>query len=156
MSPAEKGDTSQAVPTTPDEATPEYSDGMKEAWAAAHKELPQVQGTEKVLNKIGMSTIYYAYSYPPLPHQFAKIFYACFLSSTDLCREARVQDALTLSPGEQAVLSTLTTPEKALMDTPQVAETIRKGVNKFIEAVPSLIKVLDEVAKVHSFIGGTY
>ena len=61
VSPARARDTSQAVPTTSDVATPVYSDGMKEAWAAAHKELPQVQGTEKVLSKIGMSTIYYAY-----------------------------------------------------------------------------------------------
>lgn len=59
----------------------------------------------------------------------------------NFCREAHVQDAFTLSA--------LTTPAKALVDTPQVAETIRKGANKFTE-------VLDEVANVHPFISGTY
>ena len=41
------------------------------------------------------------------------------------------------------------------MDTPQIAETIQKGVDTFMEAVPSLMKALDEVAKIHPFISGT-
>lgn len=42
----------------------------------------------------------------------------------------------------------------ALLDTSQVADIIEKGVNTFMEAVPSLMKALDEVAKVHPFISG--
>jgi hypothetical protein len=40
------------------------------------------------------------------------------------------------------------------MDTPEIAEAILKGVNTFMEAVPPLLKSLDEVAKVHPFISG--
>jgi len=61
---------------------------------------------------------------------------------------------LTLTPGEQSVVGTLIVPVKALLDTPQIAETIEKGVNTFMEAVPSLMKALDEVAKIHPFISG--
>jgi hypothetical protein len=42
----------------------------------------------------------------------------------------------------------------ALVNTPQIADAIEKGVNTFMEAVPALMKVLDEVAKVHPFISG--
>lgn len=59
-----------------------------------------------------------------------------------------------LSQGQQAVVDTLAVPAKALMDTPQIAESIQKGVNTFMEAVPILMKALDEVAKVHPFISG--
>ena len=31
----------------------EHSDSLKDAWTAAHRELPQAKGTEKILNKIG-------------------------------------------------------------------------------------------------------
>ena len=41
-----------------------------------------------------------------------------------------------------------------MLDTTQIADTIEKGVNTFMEAVPSLMKALDEVAKVHPFISG--
>ena len=41
------------------------------------------------------------------------------------------------------------------MDTSQIAETIQKGVNTFMEAVPPLMKALDEVAKIHPFINGS-
>lgn len=40
------------------------------------------------------------------------------------------------------------------MDTPQIAETIQKGVNTFMEAVPPLMDALDAVAKIHPFITG--
>jgi hypothetical protein len=63
---------------------------------------------------------------------------------------------LTLSPGQEAVVDTLTVPAKALLDTPQIADVIEKGVNTFMEAVPSLMKALDEVAKVHPFISGEF
>jgi len=59
-----------------------------------------------------------------------------------------------LSPGQQTVVDTLAAPAKALMDTPQIAESIHKGVNTFMETVPILMKALDEVAKVHPFISG--
>ena len=62
---------------------------------------------------------------------------------------------MTLSPGQQTVVDTLIVPVKALMDTPQIADNIQKGVNTFMEAVPTLMKALDEVAKVHPFINGT-
>ena len=34
---------------------PTYPDNLKEAWAAAHKELPKAQGVEKFLNRVGTS-----------------------------------------------------------------------------------------------------
>ena len=54
---------------------------------------------------------------------------------------------MTLSDGQQAVVNTLAVPAKALVDAPQIANAIEKGVNTFME-------VLDEVAKVHPFISG--
>lgn len=44
--------------------------------------------------------------------------------------------------------------KKTSMDTPQIAEAIQKGVKAFMEAVPPLLKALDEVAKTYSFISG--
>ena len=52
------------------------------------------------------------------------------------------------------MVDTLAVPVKGLMDTPEIAATIEKGVNTFMEAVPALMKALDEVAKVHPFISG--
>ena len=52
------------------------------------------------------------------------------------------------------MVDTLAVPVKSLMDTPQIAENIQKGVNMFMETAPALIKALDEVAKVHPFISG--
>ena len=78
----------------------------------------------------------------------------CLPFSTDFQWKGDVQNSLTLSPGQQTIVNTLAVPAKALMDTPQVAETIQKGVNTFMEAVPVLMKALDEVAKVHPFISG--
>ena len=49
----------------------------------------------------------------------------------------------------------LVLPVKASADTPQIAEDIRNGTNTLMDVVPSLIKALDEVAKVHPFICGT-
>ncbi|KAF9644577.1 hypothetical protein BDM02DRAFT_928516 [Thelephora ganbajun] len=65
---------------------------------------------------------------------------------------ANVQDRLSLSPGQQTVVDTLGVPAKALMDASHIAETIHNGVNMLMEAVPSLMRALDEVAKVHPFI----
>jgi hypothetical protein len=44
---------------------------------------------------------------------------------------------------------------QALAGTSQIAAAIEEGVNTFMETVPALIKVLDEVAKHHPFISGT-
>lgn len=52
------------------------------------------------------------------------------------------------------MIDTLAAPAKALLDTTQIADTIQTGVNTFMEAVPTLMKALDEVAKVHPFISG--
>jgi hypothetical protein len=41
------------------------------------------------------------------------------------------------------------------MDTPQISEAIQKGVNTFMETVPTLIKALDEVVKNKQFVSGT-
>ena len=62
---------------------------------------------------------------------------------------------MTLSSGQQTVVETLAEPAEALMDASGLAETIHRGVNTFMEAVPPLMKALDEVAKIHPFINGT-
>lgn len=46
-------DARQTVSATPDNPIPAYSDSFKAAWTAAHKEVPQAQGAQKFLNKIG-------------------------------------------------------------------------------------------------------
>ena len=50
--------------------------------------------------------------------------------------------------------NTLAVPARALMDMTPIAETIQEGVNAFMDAVPVLMKALDEVAKIHPFISG--
>ena len=73
----------------------------------------------------------------------------------DLHKE-QVQNAVTLSDGQQAIVNTLVVPANALANTPQIADAIEKGVNTFMEAVPALMKALDEVAKIHPFISGMF
>lgn len=89
-----------------------------------------------------------------IPHPFHLFSLRIFHSSADLEREEDIQGTASLSPGQQTVLNTLATPVKALMNTPQIAETIRKGVDTFMEVAPPLMKALDEVAKIHPFISG--
>ena len=48
---------SNSTNVTPGDAVPAYSDSFKEVWAAAHRDVPKAQGAEKVLNKIGGSTV---------------------------------------------------------------------------------------------------
>ena len=52
------------------------------------------------------------------------------------------------------MVDTLAVPAKTLMDTTRIAVTIQKGVDTFTEAVPILVKALDQVAKIHPFIYG--
>lgn len=52
------------------------------------------------------------------------------------------------------MVNILAVPAKALLDGPHIADAIEKGVNTFMETVPSLMKALDEVAKIHPFISG--
>ena len=130
----DKDDASRSIVESSENSPPAYSNTLKEAWEAAHKELPHARGAEKVLDKIGGP------SYFPHPHRLP--------SHAVLGRTANVQEALTLSSEQQAVVDTF-------MDTSKIAETIHKGVNTFMEAVPPLMKLLDEVAKIHPFISGT-
>ena len=53
--PNDKEDVPQATIESPENVMSTYSNTVKEAWEAAHKELPHVHGAEKVLNKIGGS-----------------------------------------------------------------------------------------------------
>ena len=124
------------TPAIADPDVPQYSDAIKEAWNAANAELPQAHGVEKFLNRVGTSIV-------SVPQRLP----------ADVCEET-VQNVVTLSAGQQAVVDTLAAPAKALVDTPQIADTIEKGINAFMEAVPVLMKALDEVAKVHPFISG--
>ena len=94
--------------------------------------------------------IFTEYSYPYL----AAIANVDFPFSTDFYWKEGIQDSLTLSPGRQAVGDTLAVPARALMDMTPIAETIQEGVNTFMDAVPVLMKALDEVAKIHPFISG--
>ena len=136
--PSVKRDVQQTM--TPSDAVPAYPDSFKEAWAGAHKELPQAQGAEKFLNKIGGCPCSRQAYLPLNPH-----FHY---------RKEHVQKTLTLSSSQRAVVDTLATPVKALMDTPQIAETIKKGVNTCMGVIPPLVEALDAVAKIHPFIGG--
>ena len=119
-----------------DPNAPQYSGTMKKAWDAANAELPQARGVEKFLNSAGMPIVLV----PQPPHADNE--------------KAKVEKAVTLSDGQQAVVNTLATPAKALMNAPWIADDIEKGVNTFMETVPVLMKALDEVAKVHPFIAG--
>ena len=66
-----------------------------------------------------------------------------------------MQDSLAVSP-DLDVVDALAVPAKALANTTQVTDLIQKGGNTFMEAVPSLVRALDEVAKIHPFIGGKH
>ena len=69
--------------------------------------------------------------------------------------KGKVQNAMTPSDGQQAVVNASAAAAKALVDAPQIADAIEKGVNTFMEAAPVFMKVLDEIGKVHPFISGT-
>lgn len=143
----EKDNSPQIVAVTADGPVPEYSDSLKGACTAVHQELPRPQGAEKFLNKIGASNIAF------IPRLAAIVdTLPCFC--TNFYREGDFRDSTSLSPEQQTVVDTLAVPVRALMDTPQITETIREGVNTFMETVPVLMKALDEVAKVHPFIYG--
>jgi hypothetical protein len=58
--------------------------------------------------------------------------------------------------GEVTVANTLMAPAQALTKTPAIVDAIEKGFNGVLEVVPPLMKALDEVAKVHPFIAGTF
>ena len=122
--------------TITDPNAPQYSNAMKEAWNAANAGLPQARGVEKFLNSVGTLIV-------SVPQPFC--------AEVD---EEKVQNAVTLSDGQQAVVNTLAAPAKALMNAPRIADDIEKGVNTFMETVPVLMRALDEVAKVHPFIAG--
>ena len=68
--------------------------------------------------------------------------------------KGNVQNAVTLPDGQQAVFDALAVPAKALMDTPQIAADIEKGVNTFMEAAPILMSALDRLADIHAFVAG--
>ena len=144
-----KKDAPQTVAVTTGGPIPEYSDNLKEAWTATHRELPRAQGVEKFLNKIGTLIIRSS-----IHSHLAVIVDADLPFSTDFYRKGGIQNSLILSPGQQTVVDTLAVPAKALMDTTRITETIQKGVDTFMEAVPILMKVLDEVARIHPFISG--
>ena len=122
--------------TIADPDVPQYSDAMEEAWSAGNVEPPQTHGAERFLNDVGMLVV----SVP-------RGFYA------DV-NKGKIQDAVMLSVGQQAAVDTLAAPALDLLNTPQIADTIEKGLSTFMEAVPVLMKALDEVAKVHPFISG--
>ena len=61
---------------------------------------------------------------------------------------------MTISPEKQALMETLTAPAEALMDLPQIADTIHKGMEAFMDAVPPLMDALDKIAEIHPFIKG--
>lgn len=66
-----------------------------------------------------------------------------------------MQNDLTLSDGQQAVDDTTPVQVPIFASTSKIAAAIEEGVSDFMETVPALIRVLDEVAKVHPFISGT-
>jgi len=145
VSPNAEDGASQNPTVASDNHIPGYSDGLKEAWTAAHQELPRAHGAEKFLNKIGMSII-------RLISRHTRGDRSTF--NADVSRKADFESSVTLSPGQQTVVNTLVVPVKALVNTHQIADNIQKGVNTFMETVPTLMKALDEVAKVHPFISG--
>jgi len=124
------------TPTIADSNVPQYSGAMQEAWNAANVELPQAHGVEKFLNTLGTLIVL-------IPRRLC--------ANVD---KGQVQNAVTLSDGQETVVDTLAVPSKALMDASQIANAIEKGVNTFTETIPVLMKALDEVAKVHPFIAG--
>ena len=51
----EKDASSKALVTAA--VVPSFPDNLKEAWAAANKQLPQAKGAEKFLNRVGPSNL---------------------------------------------------------------------------------------------------
>ena len=135
---------SQATAVTLNDAIPAYADSLKEAWAGAFQKPPETQRAEKSLNVIGMLRFLLSPVVVVVVH---------LSSDADSARKEKAQD--TLAPLQGQLVNRFTVTMEAVMDTPQIAETIQNGVNTFMEAVPSLMKALDEVAKIHPFISGT-
>ena len=60
-----------------------------------------------------------------------------------------------LSQGQKDTVTAWAPMVEAVVTTPQVAGTIQKEVVTLVDAVPVLMNGLNEVAKIHPFIGGT-
>jgi hypothetical protein len=127
----DKGITQKTTRTSEDDSALGSSSSLREVWVAANQESPREHVTGGLLSGLGGSI---TNGYLPF--------------SADFGWEVNVQKNLAPPPGQQIVVT------KASMDTPEIADAILKGVNTFMEAVPPLLKSLDEVAKVHPFVSG--
>lgn len=117
------------------EVSSSFSPDLVEAWNVSHKEAAKVDKVTGFLNKIGMN-------------------FSDAISGLVLKLSHFIEDASAGTAGTQTVINTVMAPLQALAESSGVAEAIEKGVNGFLEAMPTLMKALDEVAKVHPFISG--
>lgn len=133
------------------EVTSSSSNGLREAWTAAHNDQHQEHRAERYLNKIGRLIMY-----SRVPESLIHLFHCQYvlLFSANFLLKAKVQSAFTPSEGQLAVVKALATPAKELMGQPLISEAIHKGVDSFMDAVPPLVKALDEIARIHPFIAG--
>ena len=129
-------ETPSNTSTIADPDVPRHSEVMREAHNVTNVEFPQPRGVERFLSSVGRLTL-----------SIQRRLHA------DINKEI-VEEKVTLSEGHQVVLSTFAAPTMLLLDTPQIADGIEQGVNAFMETVPVLMKALDEVARIHPFIGG--
>lgn len=63
---------------------------------------------------------------------------------------------LGAAQGDGAIAQQYTTTQsvRTAYDS-EAMKTVRDGVNALVDSLPGLVKALDEVAKLHPFIGGT-
>ena len=99
---------------------------------------PQTTETESLLNKIGEpDTVSY------------KRF--CLLTSDRI-----TDDMTTTDQDTNGLVLTMVQPVKELLESSDTMKAIEKGVNAFMEDIPWLMKGLDEIARIHPVVTGTF
>lgn len=113
-----------------DKSLPDLPGNLAEVYRALNRDTTPVGLFEKYLNKIGKFT----------------------RRIVEPCSNASTGDGMD---GEQNItgMIPLSLSPDLLLDSP-IGQQIQSGINTFLDGMPVLMKALNEVAKLHPFVGG--
>ena len=65
-------------------------------------------------------------------------------------------DMATTAQDPNGLVLTVVQPVKALLESTGAMKAIEEGINTFMEDIPWLMKGLDEIARIHPVVTGTF